>query len=93
MAKFTVTFKRYTGQFDSTTFGGINEAEGFVFDGFSEAEFDLLTPACIVLEEDGFKKLVRVIEPNLVFDEVGAMDIESFSIKGSALVPSWALPR
>lgn len=90
MVKFTVTFKLDNGNFDSKTFNGlfgIVEAEGFVFDGFLNGEFEPLAPACIVVEDDErfLKKLVRVIEADLVFDEDGAMSISGFTVKGSAL--------
>lgn len=90
MVKFTVTFKLDNGNFDSKTFDGLFglvEAEGFAFEGFVNGDFEVLAPACIVVEDDErfLKKLIRVIEPNLVFDEDGAMDISGFTVKGSAL--------
>lgn len=84
MVKFTVTFKHINGNFDCITFGDVYDAEGFAFEGFVSGDFDLGTPCTVVVEDDErfLRKMVRVIEPNLVFDEDGAMDISGFTVKG-----------
>lgn len=87
MVKFTLTYRNINSTaYETFTFDTVYDAENFAFEAFVNGEVSLDSAATVVVEDDEnpefLKRLIRIIEPNLVFDEDGAMDISGFTVKG-----------